>query len=476
MFDEPRGQLRERLRAALHQPTRRNGAGLDRSVTARADLSTLGGRWFESPLGPGYVIESVYDGGYCHGAVPLHQALALPLARLARQVRDARLADVAPGALRFVDTETTGLGGAGTLVFLCGVARFEGTRLVLRQYLLPGPEFEGGLLGGLGEELEAAGGLVSYNGKAFDIPALETRYVLSRRRPRLRELPHLDLLHPHRRLFRGEFSSHRLAAVERELLGFEREDDCPSWEVPERYRRFARDGDPTHIQPVLRHNAWDVLSLVALAARLGASCDDPARPLQAARAAEYAGEWAAAAARYEAAAAGDAPRAARLEALERAARAYARAGDFERAAACWQALVAEPRARRVAPYVELAKLREHRLGDRAGALALIREAVGLAERGLLRPGSGELSLPAMRQRLARLEARAGRRAERGPGDRLFGGELAEGGQGAGESVAVARGQDRHGEDFAGTEGRCFAEAGLDGLGAAVDDEGIDHPV
>ncbi|GIW19498.1 MAG: hypothetical protein KatS3mg064_2655 [Tepidiforma sp.] len=403
MFETGKAALRDRLRAALHQPVRRDRAGLDRSVTARADLSALGGRWFESPLGPGYVIESVYDGGYCHGAVPLHRALALPLERLARQARDERLAGIEPAGLRFVDTETTGLGGAGTMVFLCGVARFEGARLVLRQFLLPGPEYEGGLLGGLGEELEAAAGLVSYNGKAFDIPALETRYVLSRQRPRLRELPHLDLLHPNRRLFRGEFSSHRLAVVERELLGFEREDDCPSAEVPERYRRFARDGDPTHILPVLRHNAWDVLSLVALAAHLGATCDDPARPLQAARAAEYAGEWAEAAARYEAAAAAaDAPRTVRLEALERAARAFTRAGEYARAAACWEALIAEPRARRVAPYVELAKLRERRLRDRAGALALMEQAVGLAERGLLRPGSGELSLPAMRRRLERL--------------------------------------------------------------------------
>jgi uncharacterized protein YprB with RNaseH-like and TPR domain len=404
MFASSPDRHRERLREALHQPLRREPA-LDRSVTGRADLSALGGRWFETPLGPGYVIESVYDGGYCHGEVPLQRARGLPLERLAAQVRDARLGTLAPEQLRFVDTETTGLGGAGTMVFLCGVARFEGTQLVLRQYLLPGPEYEGGLLGGLGEELAAAGGLVSYNGKAFDIPALETRYVLSRQRPRLRELPHLDLLHPNRRLFRGAFSSHRLAVVERELLGFERADDCPSAEVPERYRRFALTGDPTHIRPVLRHNAWDVLSLVALAAHLGASCDDPGRPLQAARAAEYAGDWAEAAARYEAALAGELPRAVRLEALEKAARAHTRAGQFARAAACWEALLAEPQARRVAPYVELAKLRERRLGDRAGALALMETAVALVERGLLRPGSGEYGLERMRARLGRLGGR-----------------------------------------------------------------------
>jgi uncharacterized protein YprB with RNaseH-like and TPR domain len=408
MFDSSPDRLRERLRVALHQPVRREPAALDRGVTERRDLSELGGHWFETPQGPGYVIESVYEGGHCHGEVPLHRALALPLNRLARQVRDERLAGVAPEQLVYVDTETTGLGGAGTLVFLCGVASFVGAQLRLRQYLLPGPDYEGGLLGGLGEALAAAGGLVSYNGKSFDVPALETRYILSRQRPRLRELPHLDLLHPNRRLFRGAFSSHRLAVVERELLGFEREDDCASAEVPVRYQRFVRSGDPTHLLPVLRHNAWDVLSLVALAAHLAATCDDPSRPLQAARAAAYAGDWGTAAERYEAALAQGLARAERLEALERAARAHQKAGNLAGAASCWEALIAEPRARRVAPYLELARLRERGFGDVAGAFALMDEVVGLAERGLVRPGSGELSLEALRRRRERLGRKEGR--------------------------------------------------------------------
>ena len=74
------------------------------------------------------------------------------------------------------------------------------------------------------------------------------------------------------------------------MLEFEREDDRPSAEVPAMYFRFQRTSDPTHIKPVLRHNAWDVLSLVALAAHLAAVCDGHEQPLQAARAAEYAGE------------------------------------------------------------------------------------------------------------------------------------------------------------------------------------------
>lgn len=417
--------LRDRLRAALHQPTRAEPLVRDASVTARADLSGLGGHWFESPLGPGYVVESVYEAGHVHGAIPLHRALAVDPVRLAGQIRDPRLGDVQPAAFYYVDTETTGLGGAGTMVFLAGVARFDGGTLRLRQYLLPGPEFEGGLLGGLGEDLASAGALVSYNGKSFDVPALEVRYILSRQRPGLRTMPHLDLLHPNRRLFRGVIDSHRLVHVERDLLGFEREDDCPSAEVPERYFRFQRSGDPTHILPVLRHNAWDILSLVALAAHLAAVCEGPDYPMQAARAAEYAGDHAAAAVRYEAALAGSLPRAERLEALERAARSHARCGNWEAAAACWRALIDEPRSRRLLPYVELAKIAEHRFREPAEAYALIDTAIALLSHGLLPPGpaNGELALPALEHRRARLRQRLGGRSEE------------RGGRGAGSAPA-----------------------------------------
>ncbi|MBK9344648.1 MAG: ribonuclease H-like domain-containing protein [Dehalococcoidia bacterium] len=157
--------------------------------------------------------------------------------------------------------------------------------------------------------------------------------------------PPPDLLHPNRRLFKGVIESHRLPMVERELLGSEREDDASIRRGPERYFRFQRSGDPTHIRPVLRHNAWDILSLVALAAHLAAVCDDGAsHPLQAARAAEYAGEHAAAARHYETALATVPGRAERLESLERAARCHTRTGEWEAAAAHWQSSSMSPGA------------------------------------------------------------------------------------------------------------------------------------
>lgn len=380
------------------------------SVTELSDLSALGGRWFQSPFGPGYVVESVYEAGHEHGRIPLHRALSVDPARLAGQIKDPRLAEQSPADFLYVDTETTGLGGAGAMVFLAGTARFDGSLLRLRQYLLPAPEFEGGLLGGLAEDLASAGALVSYNGKSFDLPMLESRYILSRQRPTFRQLPHLDLLHPNRRLFRHTFDSHRLPRMEVELLGFEREDDCPSSEVPERYFRFQRTSDPTHILPVLRHNAWDVLSLVALAAHLAWVCDGEEYPFQAGRAAEYACDYRAAAGYFETALERGLARAERLDALERAARCRAKLGDWDTAAAHWQTLIDEPRARRLLPYVELAKIHEHRLRDLPSAYMLVTQAIGMASRGLVASGApaGETSPASLRLRAERLEQKLAR--------------------------------------------------------------------
>ena len=214
MFEQaerPVSTTRDRLRAALNQPLRGEPAVRRESVTELLDLSSLGGHWFESEHGPGYVIESIYEAGHSHGDVVLHRALAIEPGRLAGQIRDPRLGDTLASEFLYVDTETTGLGGAGMMVFLAGVARFDGSTLRLRQFLLPGPQYEGGLLGGLTRELDGAQALVSYNGKSFDVPALESRYILSRQTPMLRTLPHLDLLHPNRRLFKGVIESHQAA-------------------------------------------------------------------------------------------------------------------------------------------------------------------------------------------------------------------------------------------------------------------------
>ncbi|HEU4598610.1 MAG TPA: hypothetical protein VFS26_02575, partial [Solirubrobacterales bacterium] len=142
-------------------------------------------------------------------------------------------------------------------------------------------------------------------------------------------------------------------------------------------------------------------------------CDGREQPLQAARAAEYAGDLAGAADHYERAIEGGLPRGQRLEAMERVARCCRRLERYEEAARWWRALIAEPRSRRLTPYVELAKLAEHKLKDRAMACAAVEEALSLVRRGLVRPGlpGSETSVEGLERRWLRVrgEKRGGSR-------------------------------------------------------------------
>ena len=53
------------------------------------------------------------------------------------------------------------------------------------------------------DRLDSCGPLVTYNGKSFDVPLLENRFAFNRQRPALVDCPHVDMVHPARRLWRG---------------------------------------------------------------------------------------------------------------------------------------------------------------------------------------------------------------------------------------------------------------------------------
>ncbi len=174
-----------------------------------------------------------------------------------------------PGTpLLCLDTETTGLGSAaGTVAFLVGLAWWEGDRLRLLQLLLPDHAQEGALLAALQAETPANGWLVTYNGRTFDWPLLETRFRMNRCRPPS-HLGHLDLLLLVRRLFRHRLPDARLQTVERQLLRRHRAPDIPASEIPAIYHSFLRGGPVGPIRVVARHNAEDVVTLGRLLAHL----------------------------------------------------------------------------------------------------------------------------------------------------------------------------------------------------------------
>jgi uncharacterized protein YprB with RNaseH-like and TPR domain len=179
------------------------------------------------------------------------------------------LAALSPAA--YFDTETTGLStGAGTVIFLAGVARIVGDRVSVRQYLLPDYPYEPPLLRAVAADLASAPRLVTYNGRSFDLPMLTARLTVHGLFREQAALPgdHDDLLPDARRLFRRPLGGARLADVESGVLGVRRTSDCPGSEVPLRYFGYLRGGSPDILAEVLDHNFQDVVSLALLEAEL----------------------------------------------------------------------------------------------------------------------------------------------------------------------------------------------------------------
>jgi uncharacterized protein YprB with RNaseH-like and TPR domain len=181
---------------------------------------------------------------------------------------------LAPADLRrplFLDIETTGLsGGTGTVAFLIGLAWRDGDGLALVQYFLGDFDQEHALLWAVGQRIREAGVLVSYNGRTFDWPLLQTRLVMRRADPAWPSPPHLDLLTLARRIFKPRLPDCALQTIEQAVLDLHRADDLPGTLIPGRYFAWLRDRDPRVLDPVFIHNCQDVLSMALLLARFEA--------------------------------------------------------------------------------------------------------------------------------------------------------------------------------------------------------------
>lgn len=198
----------------------------------------------------------------------------LTLAELARVEADRHgclrwHGQLPPERLVFLDTETTGLaGGAGTLAFLVGVARLGRDALELRQWLLTAFAGEAAMLDRLAAVLTADAVLVSFNGKSFDVPLLDTRAQLHGRASRLRGRAHIDLLHALRRAHGRQLPDCRLQTAEVHLLGLTRLDDLPGEQAPAAWRAWLACGEGGRLNEVLAHNRNDLLSTAMLLAVL----------------------------------------------------------------------------------------------------------------------------------------------------------------------------------------------------------------
>ena len=253
---------------------------IDPTDHARAAL-TLGGAVVEHSEGAVIVVDREYRADMLHGRLPIGEIVSTiadgdDAMRLMAKAWPS--AEGIGGRLLFLDLETTGLfGGAGTQAFLIGCAAIDGTSIRVRQFLLPGFEHERALLSEMREWIRNHGAICTYNGRTFDVPLIETRFLFHRVPCPLDGVPHLDMLHPARRMWRQrpltmgtpdpDDSSCSLSVLEKQIAGLHRVGDVPGYEIPSRFFKFVRTGDARPLEAVMEHNRLDLISLAALLAR-----------------------------------------------------------------------------------------------------------------------------------------------------------------------------------------------------------------
>lgn len=404
-------QLRDRLESLGRRPSARPRT---RDADLQGLAASLGGSVGENGAGAFVVVEEVY---------PLPPSIdAWVDAPSWLFGTDSNPSE--PG-MCFFDTETTGLsGGVGNQVFLMAMAwRVAGGGLLMRQYLLPDPAFEQAFLEAISTDLGASAAVVSYNGRSFDTPVLEGRFLMARRSPECLRKPHLDLLHPVRRIFKARLGSCTLQNVESRVLGRDRGEDIPGHLIPEMYFGYLRSRDPELLRTVMAHNRQDVVSLSLLLDHLVGVLDHggAAHPLDrfgAARLLESVGDVERAVALYEEL---------WLEVdgswdgevwpgswtpIElayvlglRLATAHRRRGCVERSEVVLQAIW----RRHPQPWeagIMLAKVLEHRRKDRSAAIEVVSAALGALESVSWRSPKEERWVVDLRKRHGRLAARA----------------------------------------------------------------------
>jgi len=335
----------------------------------------------ENERGEFFLVETAVHLEVRHGDVPLSRINGIEPSTVGILTGEPELRGFDLRRAVFLDTETTGLaGGAGTAAFLIGVGWVEGELFVVRQYFMRDYHEEAALLHALAEELARFDRLVTFNGKMFDVPLLDTRFRLNRGRFPLSEAPHLDLLHPARRLWKARLESCRLQSLEVGLMGLRRHGDIPGEEIPQVYFDWVRRRDARMLARVFEHNRQDIVSLAALAVLAcqwveEGLAEDPRDVFSLARVLERARLYDRSEAEYRRAL-GLGAGALRGPVLLRLAWRAKRAGEHERAAALW---AEAGEAGEVEGWRELAMNQEHRARDFVQALAAVERGMLLIE-------------------------------------------------------------------------------------------------
>lgn len=310
-----------------------------------------------------------------------------------------------PRRILYLDTETTGFLGAGTVAFMVGLGcltdgGFEVRQLVMRDY----PE-EAALLRELEAVVSRFDVLCTFNGRTFDLPLLRTRFLMNRIRTDCLEKPHIDLLHIARRVFRMRLQTCNLGRLEEVVLGKPRLRDLPGSEAPQRYFAYLKTGEFHLLDEVLEHNEQDIASLCTLLSHM---CRMYCRPEQISFAEDVLSMGVALDRMHH-------PEEARrcyhlvtpgkyhAQSQLHLAQNFRRSGQRDKAREVWTEMIGR-REGGVKPYIELAKHYEHVERDYGRALALTRQAIArMAEPTLLDSEETEQLRDELQKRYERLK-------------------------------------------------------------------------
>ena len=359
------------------------------------------GEVVRTALGEHFEAERLWERHRRHGSVDISDLAELPEDLLDR-LSEGAIPISRPVRWAFLDTETTGLaGGAGTYAFLVGVGSIEPAGFRLRQFFMRDYGEEASLLARLAEYLARFDVLITYNGKSFDQPLLETRFRMARARHPFDRMEHLDLLFGARRLWKLRLESCRLVDLETRILGVEREGDLPGEMIPYCYFEFLRRQEAFRVVPIFHHNALDILSLACLTAIVPFAFRSPADAaavhgadlIGLARWLDQAGRQEEALDLFRRAVAMGLPDDLLFRTLWDMALLHKRLGREDAALAGIAELAAAPNPYRVRALEELAKHYEHRERNYAMALEMTRSALSLED------------TPAIRRREERLKTR-----------------------------------------------------------------------
>src|SRR5215813_12667682 len=226
----------------------------------------LSGELVRTAYGEHFETEKLWERHRRHGSIGIADLADLP-EDLLEALSSGAIRRAHPTQWAFLDTETTGLvGGTGTYAFLIGVGSIDSSGFRLRQFFMRDYGEEASLLWRLAEHLSQFDVLITYNGKTYDQPLLETRFRMVRARHPFDRMEHLDLLFGARRLWKLRLESCRLVDLENRVLGVERDGDLPGEMIPYVYFDFLRSQRAFQVVPIFHHNAIDILSLACLTA------------------------------------------------------------------------------------------------------------------------------------------------------------------------------------------------------------------